>query len=308
MKSPARTDQWNEEATRENSMTDVSIIGLGPMGGALARVLVQGGKSLTVWNRSRERAAPFVDAGARLASSVADAVRASPVVLVCVLDYATTDVLLRSPDVAPLLAGKRVVQLSTGSPREAREAQAWMHERGASYIDGAILAVPSQMGTPMSTLLVSGEEPAYRAVESTLRLLVGRVLYVGAQVGTAAALDLGVLSHMYGALFGFYHGVRIVEAERTDVAELGTLIHEIAPALAEMVKHEADVLRERRFAQPESTLGSSARVLRMMVSQAREAQIDASFPTFASALFERALHAGYGDEALAALVKVMHPT
>lgn len=289
-------------------MTDVSIIGLGPMGSAIARVLAQRGTSITIWNRTKERAAPLVDAGARLASSVADAVRASSVVLVCIVDYAATDALLRSEELAPLLAGKTVVQLSTGSPREAREAQAWMHERGASYLDGAILAVPSQMGSAVSTLLVCGEQRAYRKAEPILSGMVGRLRYVGARVEAAAALDLGVLSHMYGALFGFYHGVRIAEAEGTDCAELGALIHEIAPALAEMVKHEADILRDRRFAQPENTLGSSARVLRMMVSQAHDARIDGSFPAFASALFERALRAGYGDEALAAVVKVMHAT
>jgi len=52
-------------------MSDISTLGLGLMGSALARSLVNGGHDVTVWNRSPAKIQPLVDAGAAPAASVA---------------------------------------------------------------------------------------------------------------------------------------------------------------------------------------------------------------------------------------------
>ena len=65
-------------------MNEVTIIGLGAMGSMLARALLQKNYRVTVWNRTIEKAEQLVSAGASLASSVAAAVGASPVTIVCV--------------------------------------------------------------------------------------------------------------------------------------------------------------------------------------------------------------------------------
>ena len=44
-------------------MSDISVIGLGAMGSALARTLLQNGYAVTVWNRTAEKAGPLVSAG-----------------------------------------------------------------------------------------------------------------------------------------------------------------------------------------------------------------------------------------------------
>jgi len=73
----------------------VSVIGLGVMGAALARTLLSSGYHVTVWNRTNAKAEPLVrGGGAVLAPSVASAVSASPIVLVCVEDYKVTRSLL----------------------------------------------------------------------------------------------------------------------------------------------------------------------------------------------------------------------
>jgi 3-hydroxyisobutyrate dehydrogenase-like beta-hydroxyacid dehydrogenase len=66
---------------------DVSVIDLGAMGAALARMLLRDGHRVTVWNRTSAKATPLVRDGAILAESVALAVGASPLVIVCVDNY-----------------------------------------------------------------------------------------------------------------------------------------------------------------------------------------------------------------------------
>ena len=76
-------------------MSEVTVIGLGHMGSALARAFVASGRPVTVWNRSPEKAAQLVHQGAGLAPDAAAAVAASPVVILCVSSYAAAQQILR---------------------------------------------------------------------------------------------------------------------------------------------------------------------------------------------------------------------
>ncbi len=102
-------------------MSEISMIGLGAMGSALARALLKSGHGLTVWNRTPQKMEPFAALGAETAESALEAVQASPLIMVCIDNYAATKQLLSSDDVAPHLAGRTVIQLGTGTPKEARD-------------------------------------------------------------------------------------------------------------------------------------------------------------------------------------------
>jgi 3-hydroxyisobutyrate dehydrogenase-like beta-hydroxyacid dehydrogenase len=100
------------------------------MGSALAKALVAKGYEVTVWNRSHEKAAEFAGL-AQVADSVFDAFSASSVIVVCVLNYEASDSLIRSPEIESALSGKVLIQLSTGSPADARRMSAWARACGA---------------------------------------------------------------------------------------------------------------------------------------------------------------------------------
>ncbi|WP_437971960.1 NAD(P)-binding domain-containing protein [Sorangium sp. So ce260] len=286
-------------------MSEVSVIGLGPMGIALAGALLRSGARVTVWNRTSARAEPLVAEGAALSSSVAAAVQASSVVVVCVADYQATYGLLEATQVASALAGKVLVQLSTGTPQDARHGEAWAKERGVDYLDGAILAVPSQMGKPESSIIVSGSEAAFQKSKTLLERMAGTVSYLGEQVGSASALDLAFISFVFAGLIGFYHGARICEAEGLRVGDFGSMLADIAPAIGAMVKQDGDAIQDGTFQSAESSVEMCSRGAEIVLRQAREARIDAVIPAFASGLFRKGVLAGYGAESPGALIKVL---
>ncbi len=272
---------------------------------ALAQALLRNNFRVTVWNRTSVKADPLVRDGAVFVSSAASAVSASPVVIVCVADYKAANGILNTPDVIPALAGRVLVQLSTGSPQEARDNAAWAQERGVDYLDGAILVTPSQIGGADSAILVSGSSTAFEKSEAILKCMAGNLPYLGEEVGSASALDLAFLSHFFGGLLGFYHGARILEFEGMPVTSLGSMIAEVAPAIGQIIKHDAHVIQSARFANPESSLKNSATVVALLLKQAQEARINSEFPRFASALFRKGMAAGYENEDVAALMKVL---
>jgi 3-hydroxyisobutyrate dehydrogenase-like beta-hydroxyacid dehydrogenase len=68
-------------------LAPVTVIGLGPMGRAMVTTLMKAGHPVTVWNRTPSRAAELVRAGAALAPTPSDAVKASKLVILSLTDY-----------------------------------------------------------------------------------------------------------------------------------------------------------------------------------------------------------------------------
>jgi 3-hydroxyisobutyrate dehydrogenase-like beta-hydroxyacid dehydrogenase len=289
----------------KNVQDGVSVIGLGAMGLALARALLKDGHRVTVWNRTSEKAAPLVKEGASIAASAAAAVEASSIVLACVERYEVTRAILGTEEIAHLLSGRVLVELSTGTPQDARDAEVWARERSLDYLDGAIMASPSQIARPDTTIFVSGAESAFQRSEAVLKTLAGNLTYMGESVGLASTWDLATLSCLFGAMLGFFHGARIFESEGLRVSDFGSMIAEISPALGEMMKHTGDVIQTEIYKEVESSVKTCTVGFELFAKQAREAGINADFPMFGLGLFRKAMTAGYGEEEVAAVIKVL---
>lgn len=284
---------------------NVSVIGLGQMGSTLARLLLDAGHRVTVWNRSADKAAPLLSRGALSAASPLEAVRAGEVIIVCVHDYAASDAILRTPAIASALDGKLLVQLSTGSPAEARGAADWVRAHGGRYLDGAIQAAPGQMGRPDTPILLSGEEQVWIQHRSLLGALGGGWTWLGEDAGLAAAMDMATLSYIYGSMIGFLHGARIAESEGFRVDRFGELVAGIGPTFADFLKYEADVIQSGDFSVGESPLSISVEATARIARGARDSGIDDGIPRFMADLFQRAADAGHAGEEAAALIKVL---
>ena len=104
-------------------MANISFLGLGLMGVALAETMIKGGNDTVIWNRTTSKADALVAMGAQMASSPADAISRSPITVVCVADYDASNSILRTPEALAALNGRILVQLSSGSYELANEKQ-----------------------------------------------------------------------------------------------------------------------------------------------------------------------------------------
>ena len=86
-------------------MSDITIIGLGLMGSALARTIHQAGHNTTVWNRSPSKMQPFIDCDIAAAPEDISAIEAGQIILVCIDNYDATRSLTSTEKMAPLLRG-----------------------------------------------------------------------------------------------------------------------------------------------------------------------------------------------------------
>ena len=281
-------------------MSDISVLGLGLMGSALARSLIAAGHRVTVWNRSSEKSVPLVKSGAISAESVAAAVAASPVVLACVDNYDTTRAFLDAPEPKLRLPGRIFVQLSTGMPREARESETWFNSKGAGYLDGAILCGPVDIGTPGATILYSGQRGSFERCHDLLKALAGDTRFVGEKVGSAAAIDFAWLSELFGVFAGAAHGAILCESEGVDLDLYASVFAE-----NDIAREMIGVIGKGAFANPGATLQVWNAALRRIRNQARDAGINSEVPDFIAGLLDRAEAAGLQNEHIAAMVKAL---
>jgi 3-hydroxyisobutyrate dehydrogenase-like beta-hydroxyacid dehydrogenase len=286
----------------------ITVIGTGRMGSALARAFLQQKYATTVWNRTSSRLAPLVALGARAATSLPDAVTGADIVIVNVNDYATGDSLLRSEGVAPALSGKLLVQLTSGSPRQARDVATWAAQHGIRYLDGAIMATPDLIGRPQSTILYAGEVGAFEEHKATLLTLGSNGVHVGADAGLAAALDSALLVVMWGALFGTLQGVTICKAEELPLSAYANYLVPFLQALSgwsiDVVKR-VDEGRLSGDAETVATIDVHHGAFRCLLELCKDRHIPLGLPEAMDPIFRAALHAGHAQDDFAMMSRFM---
>ncbi|MBG6097974.1 3-hydroxyisobutyrate dehydrogenase-like beta-hydroxyacid dehydrogenase [Nocardioides luteus] len=285
------------ETTRNSThATDVTVLGLGAMGSALASALLDSGRSVTVWNRTPGRAADLVDRGASAAGSVREAVQASPVVIACLLKHASVEETLSGP-VADELRGRTLVNVTTTSPNEARALAAWAAERGVDYLDGAIMAVPAMIGSRAGQIFYSGSRAAYDALLPTLDVWATSEFH-GEDAGRASLVDLAMLSGMYQMFTGFFHGAAMVSSMGMSAADFAARQAPFLAAMTEGLDGYAKVIDggDYTVAGQQSLEFSD---LSHIVRASEEEGVDPSPIAAVQALISGQIAAGHGSEALA---------
>lgn len=286
----------------------VSVIGLGRMGSALARAFLKTGIPTRVWNRSPDKAAAFADQGASIAPSVSAAAAAADIVVVCVSTYADADRLFRVPETAAALRGKLIVQLSSGSPNQAREQAKWAADNDTAYLDGAIMATPNFIGEPGGTILYSGPRALFEANRPVLLALGGNPQFVGEDVGHASALDLSLLGQMWGALFGQFQAAAICQAEGIALDLFEEHRQAFHPVVEGAVVDLVTRIRDRRFAADAETLASldvHYGAFSLLLQLCGERGLHDLVPKAQDSLFRKAIDAGHRQDDFAAIAQFM---
>ncbi|MFB7613328.1 NAD(P)-dependent oxidoreductase [Kitasatospora sp. NPDC056181] len=285
------------------SRTPVTVLGLGPMGRALASALLTAGHPVTVWNRTPGRDADLLAGGAEAAVSAAGAASASPLTLLCVRDHDAARAVLDAAGEA--LRGRTVVNTTSVAPGQARETAARAAGQGVRLLNAAILTPTPTIGQPGGVIVCSGEEEPFHVHRPALAALAGTVTHLGADPGRAAAYDAALLDFFWTTAHGYLHALALARAEGIAAAELAPYAHglpRILPALIDDWARRAD---EGHHPGDLSSVTSAAAGLAHVAGTARARGLDTAVLDAALAVTERALAAGRGPEGVSVLIEVL---
>ena len=278
--------------------TPVTVLGLGAMGTALARAFLAAGHPTTVWNRTPGRS-PELDAVR--AATAAEAIAASPLVVVCLLVDDTVRSTLDGID----LTGKTIVNLTNSTPDQARNTAERVTTAGAQYVDGGIMAVPAMIGGPAAFIFYSGVPDAFEKHRADLSVLA-RPEYVGDDPGLAALYDIALLSAMYGMFGGAQHALALVGTENVQAGPFTERF--LLPWLTAMLSSLPRIASDLDNG-PTDTAGSNLAMQAAAFDNLTETSIaqgvDPMLVAPMGELLRRAVAAGHGDGDLAALIGVL---
>jgi len=282
----------------------VTVIGIGSMGAALASAFHAAGHPTTVWNRTPGKATALVATGVTEADSAVDAVLAGDLIIMCVKDYPAAHAVLAP--VTDRLPGRAVVGLNTGDPESARQTAKWVTERGADYLDGAIMAVPQGIGLPETQIFYSGNQRVFDAHRDTLRALAGETVHLGDDPGAAVLFEAAIGAILVPSLWGFLHGAAMLrtvgeKAETLLPHTLKYLTNVIAPTLP-IAAHQIDT---GDYDSQIASIALFAEMHRHETDSLTAMGLDDGVPQAFQSLFDRAVKAGHGPDSVARLIDVM---
>ncbi|UGT41882.1 NAD(P)-binding domain-containing protein [Nocardia yamanashiensis] len=281
-----------------NNDTSVTVLGLGLMGRALAGAFLRAGHRTTVWNRTPGKADELVTRGAHLAPTSEVAVRASALTIVCLTDYPAMYELLGEVE----LAGTTLLNLTSGDSAQARAAARWAEERGARYLDGAIMAIPQAIGTETAVILHSGARADFEAHEPVLAAL-GTVSYLGADHGLAALYDVAGLAMMWSVLNAWLQGTAMLRTAGVDAATYAPFARTVAAGVADWLPGYAEQIDRGEFPAEVSALETDARAMDHLIEESEALGVNAELPRLIKTMADRAIAAGHGGEQYPVLIE-----
>jgi 3-hydroxyisobutyrate dehydrogenase len=173
------------------SRAPVAFLGLGVMGAGMARRLVDVGFPVAVYNRTPEKAAPIVEAGARLAASPRDAARDAAVIVSMVADDAASRGLWLGDDgaLAAAAPGTVLVEASTVSPQWIAELAVAAEQANCRLLDAPVTGSRTHAAEGQLLFLVGGADDALETARPVLAAMSRGVVHVG-PLGSGALLKL----------------------------------------------------------------------------------------------------------------------
>lgn len=287
-------------------MTNVTVIGLGPMGQAMARVLLDNGVAVTVWNRTKSRADDVVARGAGLAADPAEAVKAGELVILSLTDYqAMYDVL---GDATDALAGRVVVNLSSDTPHRTREASTWLAEHGATLVAGGIMVPAPLVGEEASYVFYSGPRDAFETHEPVLRH-IGRPEYLGEDHALAQLFYQAQLAIFLTTLSAYLQSFALLAAEGVEPVRLVPFAKEVTGLASAYLEEAVTQTGARSYPGDLSTAKMMGATAAHITEASRDAGTDAALPEAVKSHYDRAIAAGHGANNWTSLWEIIakHP-
>ena len=193
-------------------MADVGFVGLGVMGGGVAKRLLDAGHRLTVWNRTRDKADRLVDAGARWADSPRDVADASEFVFTMVTNTAAVQAVCEGPDgiLVGLAPGKVYVDMSTASPANTRALASQVEQLGAHMLDAPVSGSVTTLEQGKLSIMVGGDADVFERAKPILTAIGPRVFHLGPN-GAAVTMKIATNLSLAVQMLAFSEGVLLAE-------------------------------------------------------------------------------------------------
>lgn len=284
--------------TNQPTKSPIAVIGLGLLGTALCERLMGDGYPVVVYNRTRDKAAPLIERGARWSDNpLAECERA----VICLYTTGVVEEVLGQMD-AGVRAGQTYIDATTGNPDETRGLGERLAERGVEYLESPIVASSEQTRRGEAMALVAGRERAFAACRDLFACIAPNAHYVGAW-GSAAKAKLVnnlILGLNRAALA---EGLWFAQTIGLDPARTLAVLRE-GNAYARVMDVKGDKMVAGDFTT-QARLAQHAKDVRIILEQAAANGVRLPFSELHSEVLRRGEEIGLGDLDNSAVIRAL---
>lgn len=193
-------------------MAELGFVGLGVMGSSIVRRLLEAGHDVSVWNRTRDKAEPLLEAGARWGESPREAAARGELVFTMVTNTAAVQAVTEGDDgiLAGLEPGKVYVDMSTAAPANTRALAERVAAVGADMLDSPVSGTSVTVDQGKASLMVGGDADVVARARPVLEAIGPRVIHVGPN-GAAVTMKIAVNLSLAVQMLAFSEGVLLAE-------------------------------------------------------------------------------------------------
>ncbi len=287
-------------------MAHIAFLGLGIMGNGMARNLLQGEHTLTVYNRTRSRAEELEQKGARVANTPRDAAQNAEVVISIVADDKASRAIWLGQDgaLASVKPNTLLLESSTLTPAWVRELGELARERDCQLLDAPVTGSKLQAANGELGFLVGGDADALERARPYLQQMGKTIHHLGPN-GSGAMMKL--INNLIGGV------EQTVLVEAIALAEASGLdVNQVAQVLT--ASPVSPILFQRKLPQLLARDYNAAFSLRLMHKDLTYALAEGTdknipLPTVAAAreLMRVALAQGMGEQDVMVLRELLQP-
>lgn len=281
---------------------DVALLGLGTMGAGMAANLLKAGFSLTVFNRTPAKAQPLIDAGARLASTPAEAAKNASVVISMLADDAASREVWLGEDGA-LAAAKKgdiLIESSTVSPAWIAELAKLAGQHGVDFLDAPVTGSRMQAEAGQLSFLVGGKDMALEAATPVLRAMSKEIVHLG-PVGSGAKMKL-INNFLCGVqVASLAEGLAWIERSGLDRDKALSVLKTGAPGSPLLSAISARMVSQNYSVN--FLLKLMTKDLFYAQNEAELSNVDLKTAEIARTIFETAIMQGFGDKDMASIIE-----
>jgi 3-hydroxyisobutyrate dehydrogenase-like beta-hydroxyacid dehydrogenase len=284
-------------------VTALGIVGLGHMGGNMAARFLGAGYTVYGESRHREDVQELERAGLQWRDTPRELTEAAEVVLSSLPDDGVLEQVASGPDgVLAGLSGDKVwIDLSTVSPRKSRDVAGRVREQGAIFLDAPVSGSVPQVQSGTLTIMVGGDESAYKRVEPILQEL-GTPHYIG-ENGHGLVLKLAINISLAVQMLAFSEGLLLADRAGVDRKRAVDVMTE-SPIGSPMLKARAELVLDL----PDDAwfdVDLMQKDIVLALEAARELSVPLPSASTADEVLTFARAAGYEHRDLASLFEVL---
>lgn len=277
---------------------NIAFLGTGLMGYPMVERLLEAGHTVTVYNRTAEKAKPLERKGAKVLGAAQGAIDQSDCIILMLSDvWAIEEVL--SPQDNEDLADKTVIQMGTIAPSESLSVHTQVTRHGGEYLECPVLGSRREAAHGELILMVGSTMKQFEEWRKLLEAFGPDPRHIG-EVGKAAALKLALNQLIASHAAGFSLSLGIVEKNEIS-EEIFMSILKKSALFAPMFEKKLPNWRERNYANPNFPVKHLLKDVELILKEAEGKGLSTDVIEGIRKILEKTIENGLGDQDYSAI-------